>query len=393
MPAPPPYVSSLFIAPPSLCLVGLVLFIALLNGQRELTTLALLVLAVAGLAKAWARASRAGLACRVSVDRVRVFPGEPITLRVDIENRRLLPVFVRVSPDAAGLVPPEPAAPLAAARGLLWYQRVAFRWTLTPGRRGVYALGRARLHGGDLLGFYASAADAGEPQEVLVYPRVVPLRRLALPRRDVFGVPGRESPVRDPVYILGTRDYQHGRPAKHIHWKASARHHRLQEKLFEPSEQEKVLLVVDVEGGAAAEAREPFERLLEAVASLAVQLDRRGLAVGLAANGTLIGGRTPLVRVGRSPRQMQAILELLARLTPTRSSTPLLDLVRVALPSGATCVCWSLDGGPAGRATAEYLASRRIPVRSLAVSPARDTDGRTESQQGIDALLVGKPGA
>ncbi|MBW1691959.1 MAG: DUF58 domain-containing protein, partial [Deltaproteobacteria bacterium] len=46
--------------------------------------------------------------------------------------------------------------------------------------------------------------------------------------------------------MLGTRDYQNWRPARHIHWKASASHNRLQEKVFEPSEQEKVLLAVEV---------------------------------------------------------------------------------------------------------------------------------------------------
>ena len=33
----PPRVSSFFVLPPSLCLVGLLLFVALLNGQRDLT--------------------------------------------------------------------------------------------------------------------------------------------------------------------------------------------------------------------------------------------------------------------------------------------------------------------------------------------------------------------
>ena len=67
-----------------------------------------------------------------------------------------------------------------------------------------------------------------------------------LPKRDFFGVPGGESPVNDPVYILGTSDYHYGRPSKYIHWKASARYQRLQEKVFDSSEQEKVLFLIDV---------------------------------------------------------------------------------------------------------------------------------------------------
>ncbi|RPH97256.1 MAG: hypothetical protein EHM71_19825, partial [Zetaproteobacteria bacterium] len=72
----PPRVSSLFVLPPSVCLVGLLLFVALLNGQRELAVLSFLVLGMAGVAKLWARATRDGLRCRLALDRDRLFPGE-----------------------------------------------------------------------------------------------------------------------------------------------------------------------------------------------------------------------------------------------------------------------------------------------------------------------------
>ncbi len=76
--------------------------------------------------------------------------------------------------------------------------------------------------------------------------------------RELFGVPGVKSPVKDPVYILGTRDYQPSGPSRHIHWKASARHLKLQEKVFEPSEQEKVLLALEVGSFQKSLANEAF---------------------------------------------------------------------------------------------------------------------------------------
>ncbi len=360
----PPRVSSLFVLPPSVCLVGLLLFVALLNGQRELAVLSFLVLGMAGVAKLWARATRAGLRCRLALDRDRLFPGETAHLTAEVENRRVLPALVEMAVPARGLLPPgENVA--HGERGLLWYQTGTFRWELQAFRRGVYQVGPGRMRSGDLLGFYAASRTAGEPVEVLVYPRIRPLVRPALPRRDFFGIPGADSPVRDPVYILGTRDYQPGRPAKHIHWKASARHHRLQEKLFEPSEQEKVLLAVTVEGFAQAEA-EAFEGTLEACASLAVRLDRAGVALGAAVDGVLVGEAAALVPVGRRPHQLQAILELLARLTPTPAA-PLLDVLGATLPWGLTCVCFSLEG--ARGAAVASLEHRRVPVLRVAARP------------------------
>ena len=97
MDTPPPRVSSFFVLPPSLCLVGLLLFVALLNGQRDLTVLSLLVLGMAGVANRWARATRAGLRCRLTLDRDRLFPGETARLAAEVENRRVLPALVEVA--------------------------------------------------------------------------------------------------------------------------------------------------------------------------------------------------------------------------------------------------------------------------------------------------------
>jgi uncharacterized protein (DUF58 family) len=141
-----------------------------------------------------------------------------------------------------------PGSVLSAGGGVLWYQSVHHHWNVTAARRGVYAIGPLRLGSADLPGFFPGEREVGARVEVIVYPMLVPLDTLDLPKRDFFGASGGRSPVKDPLFMLGTTDYVPGRPARHIHWKASARHHRLQEKLFESSHQEKALIVVDVKG-------------------------------------------------------------------------------------------------------------------------------------------------
>jgi uncharacterized protein (DUF58 family) len=367
-----PHLSSLFLIPPGLVFVGILLFVALLNRQQPLIVLSLLVLGTAGSAKLWASVSGSRLACRSAVDRTRLFPGERLTLTLAAGNRSCLPVALQVTAPIGGFLGPSGRPAVSGEAGLLWYQTVELQWALTASRRGVFRVGNHRCTTGDLFGFFASTWMVGEALEIVVYPRIVPTARFPLPRRDFFGIPGAESPIRDPVYILGTREYQPGRPAKHIHWKATARHHRLQEKLFEPTEQEKILLAVDVEGFAQHGARPEFERMLEAAASVAVRLDREGSAVGLIANGVVEGGGDSMVPIGRHPRQLPSILELLARLSMTPTA-PLLDAVRAGnhLPWGISCLCFSVDNGGGTSTLLDYFGRRHVPTILFVARPGR----------------------
>jgi hypothetical protein len=173
---------------------------------------------------------------------------------------------------------------------------------------------------------------------------------------------GAKIPIQDPIYIIGTRDYQHGRPARHIYWKASARHNRLQEKVFEPSEQKKVLLAIEVNQFEKASASERFERTLEVAGSLAVQSYQKGYALGLVTNGVVEGG-SPWVSMGRSPQQLPAILEILARLK-MRAAASLADALRriPELPWGLSSVHFAYEHHEDTQTTAQYFSHRRIPV-------------------------------
>ncbi|MCX5821726.1 MAG: DUF58 domain-containing protein [Deltaproteobacteria bacterium] len=366
---------SLFLIPLTLAIVGLFLFMALLNGQRDLTVLSLILFGIAAGAKLWTRWSLAGIECSISIDKRRVFPGEKLFLKATAENRKILPVWLQVRAPVSGLAHGAPVeTAVTAESGLLWYQKASFRWELTALRRGIHHIGPLGITSGDLFGFFPKEKEMAETIEVVVYPRLVPLKPLTAPRRDFFGIPGAESPVEDPVYILGTRDYQHGRPAKYIHWKATARHHKLQEKIFEPSAQEKMLLVVDVGQFARHGAEEAFERMLETVASAAVRLAERGCAVGLVTNGRMTGEGSSVVSVTRNPRQLTILIEALARvrMEPARG---LIDTFRLHLrvPWGVSCLYFALEKDETARMAREYFTQRRIPFLFFAGHPFSDS--------------------
>jgi uncharacterized protein (DUF58 family) len=355
-------VPSLFATSVILFFVGVFFFIALLNGQRDLIILSLLVFAMTGGLKLWARLSPARMLCNLTLEKNRVFAGDTLLLRARAENGKFLPVWIEVE------VPVDGSShaflsetPLVGQGSLLWYQMTGFQWEFTAATRGVREIGPLTILTGDLFGFFQKERQTGGALEAIVYPRLVPLGPFSLPRRDFFGVPGGESPVDDPVYILGTTDYQNGRPAKYIHWKASARHHRLQEKVFESTEQEKILLVIDVDQFVKTEAKDEFERTLEVVASVAVRLDRQGCAVGLLTNG-ITQGISPVVSISRSPQQLSDILEALARLKMEPGET-LTDMLRkVEIPWGTSCLYFALKKDPTADVVRAHFKRRKTPV-------------------------------
>jgi uncharacterized protein (DUF58 family) len=354
---------SIFIVPLIQFIVGVFLFIALLHGRRDLTILTLLVLGITIGARLWSRLSLSGIRCSSMVDKHKLFPGESLALQVSAENAKFLPVWLRISLPVEGTLDHSSGeTSFTGECGLLWYQQARFHWGLLARRRGVYRVGPPRMKVGDSFGFFPREKRTEGDLHVIVYPRLVPLKPFSLPRRDFFGVPGAKSPVQDPIYILGTRDYQHWRPARHIHWKASARHNRLQEKVFEPSEQEKVLLAVEVSQFERDNASESFERSLEVVGSLAVQFHQRGYALGLVTNGLVEGGPS-ILPMGRGPQQLPSILEILARLKMKGKGNLADTLYRaLELPWGVSCVHFSYEQDEATLDAAHYFSHRRIPM-------------------------------
>ncbi len=349
--------------------LGAVLFllIALLNRHRELTVLLLVVLSILVGVKIWRRLSTVKVDYETFLDKRRGFPDEKFLLSTRVRNGKVLPIFAEISASfATAFQTTDDPHDLKKGCSLLWFQEISFEWPLIAKQRGVYRMGPAYLKVGDLFGFYASKIDSDSAVDVIVYPRLIPLKPLRLPRFEMFGIPGVRSPIEDPVYVYGTREYQSGRPARYIHWKASARLSKLQEKICEPAAQEKILLIVDVDAFAKQQARNDFEKILEVAASLAVKFDRDGVAVGLATNGEIKDGGPSIIPIGRGTQQIPNILETLARLR----ISPIVDLRQLLrqglrLPHGTTIIYLTYDSNQSCHEMSAFFQHRRQPTISI----------------------------
>ena len=299
-------------------LVAILLFIALLYRQNDLALLTLLILLLMFSSKIWSRMSLAKVFCDIHPDKERLFPGESLSISTTIENAKFLPVWVRVNwPQTRILGIRSDQPDIRQEAGLLWYQQAKFEQNLTARKRGCYTVGPSHIATSDVFGFFKTEKPHPQQLEIIVYPRITALKPVSLPKRDLFGTPGSQSPVKDPVYIIGTQDYQPSRPARHIHWKASARQLKLQEKVFEPSEQGQIMLVLDVASFQESQAEDEFERTLEVIAALILRLDQMHLAIGFLTNGTLKGSSQTSIPMRRGSHQLAGILEMLGRLQMT----------------------------------------------------------------------------
>lgn len=339
-----------------LFLAALLLGAGLVLRQGFLIGAGLALVILVAVAWAWSHWSLAGLNYRRHFQERRAFVGEQIRITLEVSNRKPLPltwlavrdVFPANLPISEGTVILNQATNQAEFR-TFWmpgaFQTLRRTVTVHCTTRGFHRFGPARLETGDGFGFFSRQVRLPGEEYLIVYPRLYPVAELGLPAQAPFGPRrGRSALFEDPLRSVGVREWQESDSPRRVHWKATARHQKLLSRVYEPSREEQVLVVLNVATLARAwhgTIPELLERAVSVAGSLAAWAAEARLPVGLLANGTLPGSDQPLrLMPGRSPRQLLRILELLAAVTPfaTQSIEQLLLREAPRLPWGTTLV-------------------------------------------------------
>ena len=326
------------------------------TGQPMVTGIGVVVLIVGALSRLWARYLFRRVQVRSSLSETRAFQGEPVELRFELENRKLLPlpwfdlrVAISDGLEVEGETPVSASAPgvswLTRRGALGWYERRRWRMRLSAKDRGQFQIGPTQMHSGDLLGIFSRHWEGGETTSFLAYPRVFALDDLGFPADRPLGESkGRNRIFEDPLRISGLRDYEPGDPLRRIDWKATARRGELQSRVYEPSAVQHlyVLLNIDtLEHSWEGYLKDDLERTVSMAASLAVWGAGRRYAVGLLANGSMPNSDRPLrLAPSRSRSQLPRILETLAVVQPLTMGDLAGNLRRESsrLPLGSTLV-------------------------------------------------------
>ena len=262
----------------------------------------------------------------------RGFPGEHLSVQIEIVNQKLLPVsWVRVTDswptdigptDEAILSPShiEATGELINLYSLRWYQRVERIYELSLRKRGLYQIGPAVIKSGDLFGMEETYLKDEKPDTVVVFPEMLPMSSFPLPTQDPFGfMRSQKRLFEDPTQTMSIRPYQPEDGFRRIHWPATARTGELQVKVFQPISARVMMICLNASTQAQfwlGIDQDRLEHLIKITATLAYQGIMDGYSVGLLSNGCLAHSDRPFhLPPGRSTDHLATLLGSLAAAT------------------------------------------------------------------------------
>ena len=334
----------------------ILIVVGFFSGQALVIAFAVMGLVAGVIAWGWNELSLEEVSYERKLSLKRLFVGDELSVALTLVNKKPVPLsWLRAADDVppslrvisgddrANIYPRGPA--FNHSTSMAWYESVRWSYRVKCMRRGLYRLGPARLQSGDPFGFLRSERRETDSDEVLVYPKVVPLEELGIPPIRPLGESrGGMEMFKDPARPSGIRDYEVGDPLKIVDWKTTARAQRLEVRTYEPSSSTTVVLVVAIDTADpywAAYLPDELERVVVAAASVAQYASERDYSLGLFTNDAPARIRRPLnVPPGHGPDQYGLVLGSLATIreyATTPMSAHLAEHVR-RFPLGSTLV-------------------------------------------------------
>ncbi len=308
----------------------IVVLLGVATGEIIVSLVAATVLVAGWAAWTWTRYALNRLESDVQISQNHAFVGETLGLQLRLENRKIIPLTaLQVRINLPEILEPsnEPfsrlheSAPqegvVVRSTSMRWYERLIWDFQIPLITRGHFQLARVDLKSGDLFGVYRRERTDDAEHTLWVYPEVIALDRLGLPRLRPQGERrGGQRLFEDPTRLQTIRDYRPGDPLKKVDWKATARRQTLQSRVYDPSSDLIAMVALNVSTLPHAWQGffgDIFERAVSVAASLASDFSQDRVPVGLLANCTWPGHDTAIrVPPSRAPGQMTRILEALA---------------------------------------------------------------------------------
>jgi uncharacterized protein (DUF58 family) len=377
-------------------LLGILFLLGLVLHSPFIVALSTAVMVVLAVAYWWQEHSLDGVIYLRRFHFKRGFPGERYPVRVEVENRKFLPLsWLRIQdpwPKLVGPVDEDILAPtymedtglLTVLVSLRWYERTRRNYEMLYRKRGVYKVGPAILESGDLFGIYQKRSSVEPAETITIFPSLLPLEELHFPAENPFGdIRSRRRVFEDPNRPIGVREYHPEDGFRRVHWPATAHTGQLQVKVYQPISSQVLAICLNVSTFSRHwEGYHParLEHMVSMTATYAQLGLQEGYQVGLFSNGCLSNSDQPFrIQPGRSPKQLAHLLTALAGVTPLTIAPFEQYLMREVptIPYGALLLIITSLTTPELEETLLRLKKheRRITLVSIAEKPPSNLPG------------------
>ncbi len=305
----------------------------------------------------------------------RLWPDERVEVELRLENTSLFPkCLLRVDEELPPGLEGDPRDPPGAVVPILWGDPAVHRYPITARRRGRYMLPPVMTTALDTFALYHAKSQQGAGNEVVVYPRRVPLHAHGLHGPSFDGVIRRRRPIASGTDFRGTREYLPGDDLRRVHWRSTARRNKPIVLEFEEPATLDMVLVLDLDPGPVYGA--PGDDTFETGVTLAASLIEHELEHGNAVSLVMDRDDAGELRLTRERHDLLRFFERLALAAP-KAGTDFAALVRqvaTSAPSQAVLLLLS------GRLDERFLDElRRIaqdrPVSYAWLDPASYPEG------------------
>ena len=333
-----------------LIIVGLAAEIPMITG------IGLIITVTIALSRVWSRRLFNRFNLKISLSSTHVYQEEELYIDVEIENRKFLPLpWLRIAIQLSNeiivegkklkTVAGEMSQTVTLSGSIGWYEKKNWRVPISSKYRGNFQIGPTSIYSSDLFGLFGQKQQFNGVTRLIVYPKIISVENLSLPAdRPLGDLKGRNQLFEDPLRITGLRNYEPGDPLRRIDWKATAKTGEMQSKVYHPSASQHLYIFMNIDTlnhSWEGFLPEELETTISVTASIAVWANTQRYAVGLLANGSLLGSDRPLrLPPSRSKSQLPKILESLAAIQPLTMGTLASSVNREVqrLPIGSTVV-------------------------------------------------------
>ncbi|MCP4166298.1 MAG: DUF58 domain-containing protein [Chloroflexi bacterium] len=267
-----------------LYLLGVLVFLQLVEPDRTWMALLVGLSALLGISYLWAREMREKIQVERSSRGNWIVVGDTLEERFQLHNRSTFPVLWATVSDRSDV----PGYEIDRAVSVDARSSNSWRSQGACSKRGVFTLGPWSVSMGDPIGLFQVEITYPEVRQLLVYPRVMRLPDLDLPRGRAGGRSRRSTaaPVQS-VLPRTVRPYIPGDSLRLVHWRKSAQQQDLMIKEFDLEPAGDLWLVLDLDASvqAGVDQESTLEYGIILTASLAASHLNENRGVGLVAYG------------------------------------------------------------------------------------------------------------